>query len=48
MEKFDKILEYVRKTNPNMTKDELMREMKKCKYGSIALGIVTIDKNCSR
>lgn len=34
------ILEYVRKTNPTMTKDKLLAELSKCRYSAVALCMV--------
>lgn len=34
------ILEFVRKTNPTMTKDKLLEELSKCRYSSVALCMV--------
>lgn len=36
----ERILEYVRKTNPSMTKDKLLEELSKCRYSAVALCIV--------
>jgi hypothetical protein len=35
-----KLLEYVRRTNPGMTQDKLLEELKKCRYASVGLLIV--------
>ena len=41
-----RILEYVRKTNPTMTKDKLLEELSKCRYSAVALCMVCEnDKN---
>ena len=40
MDNIDKLLEYVRKTNPTMTKEKLIEELNKNRYSSIALVIV--------
>lgn len=41
-----RILEYVRKTNPTMTKDKLLEELSKCRYSAVALVMVCEnDKN---
>lgn len=34
------ILECVRKTNPSMTKDNLLEELSKCRYSAVALAMV--------
>lgn len=36
----DDLLMFVRKTNPTMTKEKLMQELKKSKYSTIALCVV--------
>ena len=36
----DWILECVRKTNPTMTRDELIEELSKCQYSAVALFVV--------
>ena len=43
MIELDKLLEYVQRTNPTMTKEKLIEELKKCRHSSIAL--VMIAKN---
>ena len=43
MIELDKLLEYVRKTNPTMTKEKLIEELGKNRYSSIAL--VMVSKN---
>ena len=40
MDNIDKLLEYVRKTNPTMTRSKLIRELNKSRYSGIALVIV--------
>lgn len=40
MIELDKLLEYVRKTNPTMTKEKLIKELGKKRYSSIALVMV--------
>lgn len=35
----DDLLMFVRKTNPTMTKEKLMQELKKSKYSTVALCI---------
>ena len=40
MIELDKLLEYVRKTNPTMTKEKLIEELSKNRYSSIALVMV--------
>lgn len=34
------ILECVRKTNPDMTRDKLIEELSKCRYSAVALVMV--------
>lgn len=41
MNDIDKLLEYVRKTNPEMTKEKLIKELGKNRYSSIALVMVS-------
>ena len=41
MDNIDKLLEYVRKTNPTMTKEKLIEELGKSRYSSIALVMVS-------
>jgi soluble P-type ATPase len=36
----DKILEYVKRTNPTMTKEKLIEELSKNRYSSVALVMV--------
>jgi soluble P-type ATPase len=36
----DKILEYVKRTNPTMTKEKLIEELGKNRYSSVALVMV--------
>ncbi len=40
MIELDKLLEYVRKTNPTMTKEKLIKELNKSRYSSIALVMI--------
>ena len=40
MIELDKLLEYVRKTNPTMTKEKLIEELSINRYSSIALVMV--------
>lgn len=37
MVELDKLLEYVQKTNPKITKEKLIEELGKSRYSSIAL-----------
>ena len=41
MIELDKLLEYVQKTNPAMTKEKLIEELCKSRYSSIALVMVS-------
>lgn len=41
MIELDKLLEYVQKTNPTMTKEKLIDELSKSRYSSIALVMVS-------
>ena len=40
MIELDKLLEYVRKTNPTMTMEKLIKELGKSRYSSIALVMI--------
>ena len=40
MIELDKLLEYVQKTNPAMTKEKLIEELCKSRYSSIALVMI--------
>lgn len=44
----DKLLEYVQKTNPDMTKEKLIEELGKCHYSSVGLVMVleNNEKSC--
>lgn len=33
----DELLRYVQKTNPEMTKEKLIKELEKCHYSTVAL-----------
>lgn len=37
MERIEQLLEYVRKTNPNMDKKKLIEELSKSRYSAMAL-----------
>ena len=37
MDKIDEMLKYVRRTNPEMTRDKLIEELGKCEYSERAL-----------
>ena len=37
MDKIDEMLKYVRRTNPEMTRDKLVEELWKCEYSARAL-----------
>ena len=41
MIELDKLLEYVQRTNPTMTKEKLIEELGKSRYSSIALVMVS-------
>ena len=36
----DKLLMYIQKTNPDMTKEKLIKELGKCHYSAVALVMV--------
>lgn len=40
MDNIDKLLEYVRNTNPKMDKKTLIKELNKSRYSSIALVMI--------
>ena len=40
MIELDELLEYVQRTNPTMTREKLIEELRKNRYSSIALVIV--------
>lgn len=40
MERIDELLRYVQRTNPEMTRERLIEELKKCRYSAAGL-IVT-------
>ena len=44
MNEIDKLLEYVQKTNPTMTREKLIEELSKNRYSSIALVMVAQNK----
>lgn len=37
MERIEQLLEYVRKTNPNMTRQKLIEELSKSRYSAMTL-----------
>ena len=41
MIELDKLVEYVQKTNPTMTREKLIEELSKNRYSSIALVMVS-------
>ena len=41
MIELDKLLEYVQRTNPTMTKEKLIEELSKNRYSSISLVMVS-------
>ena len=41
MNELDKLLEYVQRTNPTMTREKLIEELGKNRYSSIALVMVS-------
>lgn len=45
MNDIDKLLEYVRKTNPGMTKEKLIEELGKCHYSAVVL-VFTMKNSC--
>lgn len=45
MDSIDKILEYIRRTNPDMTRQKLVEELGQSRYITKALVIVSKNKN---
>lgn len=45
MNKIDKLLEYVQKTNPEMTREKLIKELRKSEYSAFALAF-TMKNSC--
>lgn len=41
MNDVDKLLEYVQRTNPDMTRERLLEELKKCRYSTFVLVILS-------
>ena len=41
MIELDRLVEYVQKTNPTMTKEKMIEELSKSRYSSIALVMVS-------
>ena len=37
MAKIDRLLAYIRRTNPGMTRERLVEELEKCHYSSVGL-----------
>ncbi len=46
MDKIDRLLEYVRKTNPSMDREKLIEELSKCRYS--AVGLVMVRQNSEK
>lgn len=44
MNRIDKLLEYIHKTNPEMTRERLVEELEKCHYSAVGL-IMTWQKS---
>lgn len=40
MDKFSKLLKYIRRTNPEMTMDKLIEELSVCQYSAIVLNMI--------
>lgn len=43
----DDLLRYVQKTNPEMTKEKLIKELGKCHYSAVALVMVR-ENSCKK
>ena len=41
MSDIDRLLKYVQKTNPDITRERLLEESKKCRYSTFALVILS-------
>lgn len=37
MDRIDELLRYVRRTNPEMTRERLLEELDKCRYSAVSL-----------
>lgn len=37
MDRIDELLKYVQKTNPKMTREQLIEELDKCRYSAVGL-----------
>lgn len=46
MDRIDKLLEYMHKTNPRMTKEWLIEELGRCQYS--AVGLILAWKNSEK
>lgn len=46
IDKVDKLLEYVQKTNPTMTRERLIEELGKCRYS--AVGLIMVWQNSEK
>jgi len=46
MDKINELLKYVRKTNPEMTREKLMNELSKCRYS--AIGLIMVWQNSEK
>lgn len=44
MDRIDKLLEYIHKTNPTMTRERLIEELGKCRYSTVGL-IMTFENS---
>ena len=43
MNKINELLKYVQRTNPEMTREKLIKELRKCRYSAIGLIMVWQD-----
>lgn len=46
MDKINELLKYVQKTNPGMTREQLLYELNQCRYS--AVGLIIVWENSER
>lgn len=46
MDKSDSLLEYIKRTNPEMTRKKLIAELSKCRYST--LGLIMVWQNSEK
>ena len=47
MNNIEKLLKYVQKTNPEMTKEKLIEELNKSRYSAVAL-VMVFENSCKK